>query len=194
MVLPDHVLSGDSMKSTHVVLSGPRAVGKSTIGPAVANRLGMTFIDLDVEVLNRFSESTVAAVWTTHGESAWREMETTVLADLLNEPPMVLALGGGVPTIPEAAESLNRSRREGSAMVIWLQADPHELASRLETCSDDRPSLTGSTPAEEIIEICRIRASSYEAVSDVSLDVGMMEESQAVDSVLDLIMRQQPSN
>ena len=158
VVLSDHLLSGDSMKSTHVVLTGPRAVGKSTIGRALAKRLGMTFIDLDVKVLARFPESTVGAVWTTHGESAWREMETTVLADLLNDPPMVLALGGGVPTIFEAAESLNRSRQEGAAMIIWLQADPHELASRLESFSDDRPSLTGRTPAEEIIEICRIKS------------------------------------
>lgn len=175
------------MKSAHIVLTGPRAVGKSTIGRAVARRLEMEFVDLDDKVLEGFSQSTVTEVWQRHGESGWREVEGEVLRDLLQAPPMVLALGGGVPTIDQATKDLNEARRRESAMVIWLQADPAKLAARLEVSSGDRPSLTGKSPAEEIEQVCRDRASSYEAVSDVSLDVGSMDLPQAVQSILDVI-------
>ena len=175
------------MRPTHVVLTGPRAVGKSTIGLEVARRLGMRFVDLDALVLDRFSESSVVDVWQVHGEEAWRDMECILLGDLLKESPLVLALGGGVPTIPRAVEELNAARRQDAAVIIWLQADPDELASRLESSSGDRPSLTGLSPADEIAEVSRARASSYQMVSDVSLDVGGMEVSKAVDSVLDAI-------
>lgn len=172
------------MRPIHVVLTGPRAVGKSTIGLEVARRLEMRFVDLDEMVLDRFSESSVVDVWNAHGEDAWREMECLVLGDLLREPSLVLALGGGVPTIPLAVEQLNAARQRDAAVIIWLQADPDELASRLESSTGDRPSLTGRTPAEEIAEISRARASSYRMVSDITLDVGAMEVSQVVDSVL----------
>ncbi len=175
------------MKPIHVVLTGPRAVGKSTIGRSVARQLDLDFIDLDEAVLDRFEQPTVSEVWKTHGESVWRDMECSVLHELLDASPVVLALGGGVPTIPPAAGDLNRARRAGAAVVIWLQADPVELASRLEASPGDRPSLTGKTPAEEIAEVCRARASSYEAVSDLVIDVGSMDPKQAMTAVLDAI-------
>ena len=175
------------MKPIHVVLTGPRAVGKSTIGRGLAQQLEMAFVDLDEAVLDHFGQSSVSEVWQAHGESAWRDMECRVLHDLLETSPKVLALGGGVPTIPAAAEALNRARREGLARIIWLQTDPMKLAARLEASSGDRPSLTGKTPAEEIVQVCEARKSSYEAVSDCSLDVGSMDQAQAIEAVVDLI-------
>ena len=79
-------------------------------------------------------------------------MECLVLGDLLREPSLCWP-SVGVPTIPLAVEQLNAARQRDAAVIIWLQADPDELASRLESSTGDRPSLTGRTPAEEIAEI-----------------------------------------
>ncbi len=172
--------------TTHIVLTGPRAVGKSTLGTAVAASLGCPFIDLDDRVLESFESSSVKEVWERHGESAWREAEVRVLASVLDESPSVIALGGGVPTIQEAAELLNDARSRGTACVIWLKADPALLAERLVEDTGDRPTLTGQLPADEIASVCAQRAPAYESVSDHGLDVGGMDLSTAIQAIHDI--------
>ncbi|MDG2424382.1 MAG: shikimate kinase [Phycisphaerales bacterium] len=162
-------------QSFHLVLAGPRAVGKTTIGKAISAAWSRPFVDLDDRVLQTFENQTVSDVWDVHGELAWREAEKRVLASVLSEPPSVIALGGGVPTIQEAADCLNETRSSGSAIVIWLKADPAVLESRLIRASGDRPSLTGQSPAEEIAEVSASREEAYRAISDHQLDVGEMD-------------------
>ena len=84
----------------HVLLMGLRGSGKTTVGGLLADRLGCPCIDLDERVLSTFAESTVTAVWATHGEDAWRAAEATTLSELLaGTGPDVIALGGGTPMI-----------------------------------------------------------------------------------------------
>ncbi|MCH2133313.1 MAG: hypothetical protein MK116_06145 [Phycisphaerales bacterium] len=166
--------------TTHIVLAGPRAVGKTTIGRTLAAARGVMFIDLDDRVLSTFEDSTVSEVWRLHGESAWRAAESRVLGEVLAEPPAVIALGGGVPTIPEACQQLNHSRDAGHARVLLLEASPAVLADRLADGGGDRPSLTGATPAEEIEAICAERAAAYASVADHSVRT----DSRSMDEIL----------
>ena len=152
----------------HVVLAGPRAAGKTTIGNLLASSCDLSFIDLDDRALSRFQETSVKQVWETHGETAWREAEVASLQEVLAEAPCVIALGGGVPTIPSARDMLAAS----ASVVIWLKADSSILAARLEAEEGDRPSLTGLSPAEEIAEVCRRRAADYEVIADHVIDTG----------------------
>ena len=169
--------------NAHLVLTGPRAVGKSTMGRALAEAWSCPFIDLDVHVLDSFDEQTLIEVWGTHGESAWRAAEMRSLVSVLAQPPSVIALGGGVPTIPEAAERLNASRRDGTSWIVWLKADPVILASRLSSVLCDRPSLTGQSPEKEIADICAAREDAYRCISDMELDVGTLDLQSAVQRI-----------
>ena len=69
-------------------------VGKSTVGPLVAERLGLPFVDLDQEI-ERTANATVAALFARDGEPGFRVLETRVLEAVVAGPPAVVALGGG---------------------------------------------------------------------------------------------------
>lgn len=177
-----------TVRSTyHIVLAGPRAVGKTTIGRALAASLSCPFIDLDDRVLATFPEPTVADAWQAHGEAAWRDAECRMLTTVLAEQSSVVALGGGVPTIPDAARSLNEARQGGQAFVVRLLADPATLAGRLSGSPGDRPSLTGASPSDEIAGICAAREEAYEAISDDRLDVGEMDVDAIVASIRSMV-------
>lgn len=79
-----------------LVLAGFMGAGKSTIGRAVANRLGWEFVDLDALIEARAGRS-VTEIFAAHGEQYFREMESQALASALGRSRIVLALGGGAP-------------------------------------------------------------------------------------------------
>ena len=170
----------------HVVLAGLRAVGKTTIGKILASSCDLGFVDLDARVLSRFPEATVKECWGKYGEAAWREAEVVSLQEVLSEPACVVALGGGVPTIPAARDLLATQH----AVVFWLQAAPRILAARLAAEEGDRPSLTGQSPAEEMAEICQRREADYQAIADHVIDAGHQEPEAIAHAMKSLLLSQ----
>lgn len=163
----------------HVFLSGPMAVGKSTVLPLVAARLGQPFVDLDREIEARAGTS-VAELFHTRGEAAFRALETEVVAAVAaRTQPTVIALGGGTVT-SEPARRVVSSR----GVVVTLVAEPSVLARR---AGDARPLLRGATSESEraarLGELCLARAAAY-AEANVELDVG----TDAPDVVADAIV------
>jgi shikimate kinase len=172
------------------LLIGPRGCGKTSIGRALADRRGVSFVDLDDLVLARFAEPTVAAVWEDRGEPAWREAEVATL-DALLLPPIadggaVIALGGGTPMIPAAREIIEAARTAGVVRaVVYLKCTVAELERRLRAAPGDRPSLTGSGVAEEIAAVLAEREPTYEAIADVVHEVADGEAPEGVVEDLD---------
>lgn len=171
-----------------IVLLGARGCGKSTIGRAVARRVGLPFVDLDELTLRRFSESSVIRVWQRWGESAWRDAEAAALAEAIDLNRAVIALGGGTPMISSARSALAERGRIGRALLIYLRCDPEELARRLQEAggggggkggAGDRPSLTGLEPAAEVRSVLAEREPVYRELAELELDVteGSPEEA-----------------
>lgn len=77
-----------------VALGGFMGVGKSTVGPLLAQRLGLPFVDLDDEIVSRAGES-ISDIFANHGESAFRALESDAIRASCQSPPHVLSLGGG---------------------------------------------------------------------------------------------------
>jgi len=133
-----------------LVLMGLRGSGKSTLGRLLAARLGVGFLDLDDLVLERLGCGSVAQAWAELGEPAFRRAETECLGEWVGEtrdsecpapgqsrdpeclaPARVVALGGGTPTAPGAAELLRRASKAGSIKLVYLRATPPTLRGRL---------------------------------------------------------------
>jgi shikimate kinase len=150
-----------------IVLIGPRASGKTSLGQALARRLRRRFIDLDALVLEHLGAATVTEAWRRGGESAWRAAEAAVLEKALEHPEGVVALGGGTPMIPAGRRRLERLRREGRIRVVYLECPVAELTGRLRGEPGDRPSLTGADPAAEIEAVLADREATYRALADV---------------------------
>lgn len=141
--------------SSRVLLIGPRGAGKSTVGPLLAARLGVSFVDTD-RVVEEEAGRPLAALWAA-GE--FREREARALARVLAMPSAVVAAGGGAVLWDGFAAAARGWR------VVWLDAAPEVLAQRIQEDPRDRPSLTGRPPAEEIGEVARSRGPVYAAVA-----------------------------
>ena len=153
----------------HVLLIGLRASGKSTLGRALAERIGAAFVDLDDLTAAELGHTRAGDAFRAAGESAFREAEARALHAACDAPPRVIALGGGTPTAPGAAATIDALRQQGRAAVVWLDPPLATLESRLRVELGDRPSLTGRGVVDEIDEIAQRRRPLYAALADFAL-------------------------
>lgn len=161
----------------HVVLVGMMGVGKSTVGRRVAAALGRPFSDSD-EVIQERTGRTVAQIFASDGEPAFRVLETQVLSECLAATdPVVIAAAGGVVLDPANREAL---RRAGT--VVWLQAPVSMLVERV-AGSTHRPALE-QDPAGTLSKLSEGREGLYAEVADLLVDA-----SRPVDEVVDRIVR-----
>jgi shikimate kinase len=150
-----------------VVLVGLMGSGKTTVGRRLAARRARDFVDAD-EALAAITDRTIAEIFATDGEEAFRAIEADVLEELLeHHQPTVIASGGGV--VLSAA-----SRRRLCApevTVVWLDAAPAFLASRVEQ-REHRPLLAGDEPTRDVLaRLYAERAPLYAEVADIVVDV-----------------------
>lgn len=147
-------------------LIGYRACGKSTLGPLVAKRLGWPFTDLDQAITARIGMP-IAAYFSAHGESAFRDAESAELRATLELPgELVLATGGGC-VLREENRGVLRSL---GGICVYLAVPSHILQQRLSSDPGGRPSLTGGHVADEVGRVLSVREPLYRAVADVVLD------------------------
>ncbi len=110
-------------------------VGKSTVGKLLANSLNYPFIDLD-ELIEKNHGLTVSEIFKVKGEDYFREMEYSLLIDLLSKDKHVIALGGG--SLENAKIS---SRIRSSALLVYLEASEEFLYHRLKNEKMKRPLI-----------------------------------------------------
>ena len=100
-------------------------VGKSTVGPRVAERAGVPFVDLDAGIVEAAGRS-IREIFEADGEGAFRALERDRLEAELSDPtPRVIALGGGALLTREL-----RLRALERAVVITLEAPLAVLRAR----------------------------------------------------------------
>src|SRR4051812_49922910 len=119
-----------------LVLVGAPASGKTTVGTAVAELLGVPFRDTDHDIED-VAGTTVADLFVEHGEPHFRALEEQAVARALAEHDGVLALGGGAVTSAASRELLVAHGRRGG-VVVWLDVDLPSAAKRV-GLSRDRP-------------------------------------------------------
>lgn len=161
-----------------VVLVGMAGSGKSTIGPLLARRLGVDFVDTDREVERRAGCS-VGELFAREGEEAFRSCERSVLEWALSRADSVVATGGGVVVDP-----VNRSRLEG-VHTVWLAASRDRLLARVGNGSG-RPLLTGN-PAERVTSLLRERSGWYLEVAETTVDTSERTPAEVVNAILDAL-------
>ncbi|MCO7219549.1 shikimate kinase [Klenkia sp. PcliD-1-E] len=151
-----------------VVLVGPPASGKTTVGTRLARELGVAFRDTDHDVEAETGTS-VADLFVTAGEPHFRALEERAVARALAEHDGVLALGGGaVTSAPTRALLVEHGRAGGT--VVWLDVDLSTAAKRV-GLSRDRPIL-GVNPRQMLRRMLETRASMYGEVATLHLQTG----------------------
>lgn len=130
----------------NIVLVGLPGVGKSSVGRRLANRLDLPFADADVEI-ERAAGMSIKDIFATHGEAAFRDGETRVIARLLREGPRVIATGGGAFMSPATREAI-----AAHGISVWLDASNEVLLARIAR-RNNRPLFNGVDPRERLKEL-----------------------------------------
>jgi shikimate kinase len=121
-----------------IVLVGFMGAGKTTVGHLLAERLGLPFADSDLIIEQRAGRP-VRQIFAEDGEPAFRALEQQVIADLLDGPDLVLAVGGGAAEHPRTRALLARGGdpprppREGiaAAQVVYLEVGYDQAMARV---------------------------------------------------------------
>lgn len=112
-----------------IYLIGFMGCGKSTVGRALADELGWSFIDLDEEI-ERTQSTTIADIFDNRGEAAFRGIETAALRDRVHNVqsgrPQVVSLGGGAFTSDENYELISNN-----GVTVWLDCPFSRIERRI---------------------------------------------------------------
>jgi shikimate kinase / 3-dehydroquinate synthase len=135
------------MKS--VFLVGLSGSGKTTVGRALAQTLGVTFVDTDNEI-ERIARRRIPDIFAQDGERAFRALEHGVVCDIVKGYPAVVSTGGGAPIDPES-----RRLMHAAGAIVWLDAPTDVLLQRIQANgAPDRPLLArdGATALNRLRE------------------------------------------
>ena len=113
------------MKSDKIYLVGFMAAGKTTVGRALAKRLGWRTADID-ELIEARERLPVADIFARHGEGYFRAVERAVLMEQLAPRHVIVATGGGT-----FADTENRALINRDGASVWLDVPIDRLIARI---------------------------------------------------------------
>lgn len=148
------VLHGLRRQLTSIVLIGMPGCGKTTVGRALAEKLGRTFVDLDEEIVRR-AGMPIPEIFAREGEAGFRERESALVREFGERTGLVVSTGGGVVTRRENYIPLKQN-----GLLLHLRRDPAALPT------DGRPLSQATAPEE----LWRRRAPLYAAFADGEID------------------------
>lgn len=151
------------MKQT-VALVGFMTSGKTSIGPQLAMRLGLDFLDLDENIVEQEGHS-IPEIFAQLGEDGFREIEARHLDRSLGGPARVLSTGGGVVMREACRRSLARR-----AEVIWLDVRFETVLARLRADTERQRPLADRMSTDELRNLHRRRRPLYASCASLRVD------------------------
>ena len=165
----------------NLYLIGMMGSGKSSSGKPLAEQLGYGFIDAD-KVIEELLGQSIQTIFADQGEEQFREIETQVLQSIGQRHSLIVATGGGVVTRPTNWGVLHQG------IVIWLDANPRQILTRLKSDPNQRPLLSEKTKEETFYSLLKKRQAFY-SEADLHLSV----ETETPEEVATMIMEKLPS-
>ena len=144
-----------------VVIVGPPGSGKTTVGTALAERLGTTFRDTDADIAAEAGKP-IPEIFIDHGETRFRELEREAVRRAVAEHDGVLALGGGA-VMAEATRKLLTG-----VPVVHLRVDLADAVKRTEI--DRGRPLLAVNPRATLRRLMDERLPLYREVADIEID------------------------
>ncbi len=162
-----------------IYLAGFMGSGKSTVGKALAEQLGWSFLDLDEEI-ERAQGVTIREIFENQGEEKFREIESAALSrvvDLVSRgQPKIVALGGGAFQREE-----NRQLLSDHGVSIWLDC-PFDVVSERVAGYEHRPLALDADRFRKLFDDRR----EHYAKADYAIETGTEEAPGVVQKILGL--------
>ena len=165
------------------VIIGMMGAGKTRVGKEVAQLMSLPFADADVEIEHEVGMR-IPEYFERHGEPAFREVESEVIAGMLHGFGGVFALGGGAPMTPAVQDDLKEYIEDGGK-VVYLMADPREAMERAHR-GGGRPMLQGDANARWK-KLYRQRDPVYYRVANVHVETYGQTPLAAARKMMDMI-------
>ena len=172
----NQILEIQNALNTPIVLVGMMGAGKSHLGFALAEKLGLSFKDSDKLIEEKAGQS-VSDIFENFGEAKFREAEHNTILELIKQDPAVIATGGGALTNAGTLEAL----KDGSIMV-WLNANLETLWQRVQK-SQTRPLLQTENPKEKLQALIEERQSLY-SQAHIDLPLGGQDKDADLQALI----------
>lgn len=155
----------------NIYLIGFMGSGKTTIATALAEKLGLTEIEMDAWIVNKEGMS-INDIFAKFGESYFRQVETDLLRELAGKEDIIVSCGGGAVLREENAALMRQAGR-----ILLLKAKPETIYERVKD-STERPLLNGNMNVDYIRGLMDARQPRYLAAADavVVVDGKSVEE------------------
>ncbi|MBO7494612.1 MAG: shikimate kinase [Bacteroidales bacterium] len=156
----------------NIVLVGFSGAGKSTIGKRLANKLDMSFVDLDLYIEEKY-HTAIPLLFQKYGESVFRTLEFAALKEVLSEDNAVIAVGGGTPCHEKAMDLINAHARS-----IYLKLNENEIVDHLLHSKKKRP-LTNHLNETELREYVKKNLAIREPFYLKAQEIRTLDEIEA---------------
>jgi shikimate kinase len=161
-----------------IFFTGFMGCGKTTWGRKLAAHLGYEFIDLD-HLLEEKAGMRVADYFATHGEEAFRKLESSLLKETDYPEKVIVSTGGGLPCFFD-----NMAWMNAHGKTAYIHLSPKTLAQRLENSKTERPVLQGRK-GDELVDFITTKLAERESfylqsqyvIEGISLSVEGLEET-----------------
>lgn len=157
-----------------LVMVGAPASGKSTVGRALAERLGLPFIDVDAAIEENAGKR-IGDIFVDDGEAEFRRMEADATLALIQQPAVV-SLGGGAVLNPDIRAAL------ADHAVCWLQVSVTHATRRV-GMNVMRPLLLGDV-RKNLENLLAEREPFYREVADVTIDTSVLKPDEIVEQLI----------
>lgn len=166
---------------TTIILVGPMAAGKSTIGKKLAQVLDCPFYDVD-QVIEEKTGVHIPWIFEQEGEAGFRKREHDVLNDLMQRQGCVLATGGGTVLLPE-----NRSLLKSRGLVFYLRVTVEQQLRQLgRDPGKRRPLLAKGNPREILKNLNALREPLYREVAQHVIEIEQYRVPELISCIIKL--------
>ena len=168
-----------------IIIIGYMGAGKTTVGKALANALGMEFYDLDWYIEARMHK-TVPQLFAERGEEGFRLVERAMLHEAAEFEGVVLSCGGGTPCFFDNIDYMN-----AHGTCIYLKATTDELCHRLANGRDTRPLLQGKNDEElrQYIEHTLSQRAPFYSRAALHFDTGTLNTRREIDNTVERLLQ-----
>lgn len=122
--------------------------GKTTLGKVLAQKMGLTFYDLDEYIEDRFHR-TIPQIFAESGEGGFRDLERRMLHEVAEFEDVIISCGGGTPCFFDNMDYMNTCGE-----TVFLNASPEALKAHLLMGKTQRPLIQGKSP-EELLDFIK---------------------------------------
>ena len=159
-----------------IVLIGFMGAGKTTISKELAATLNTRVVDMDDVLVERIGQP-ISDYFEEHGEPSFREHETNLLKEVLNEES-VIATGGGVILQKENQKVLS------DKLVVYLKADANILVQRIREDKVNVRPLAIKNDDGDLKRLFFSREKLYEKLAKITVDTSEKLPEEIVSEII----------